>query len=64
MGTYTVLETIFPDGYGASGNTTWTVTLSENTPNQTVTIYAENQKITSSLAITKTPGNGENISGW
>ena len=64
MGTYTVTETIFPDGYGASGNTTWTVTLSENTPNQTVTIYAENQKITSSLAITKTTGNGENISGW
>ena len=64
MGTYTVTETIFPDGYGASGNTTWTVTLSENTPNQTVTIYAENQKITSSLTITKTTGTGENISGW
>ena len=64
MGMYTVTETIFPDGYGASGNTTWTVTLSENTPNQTVTIYAENQKITSSLTITKTTGNGENISGW
>ena len=64
MGMYTVTETIFPDGYGASGNTTWTVTLSENTPNQTVTIYAENQKITSSLTITKTTGTGENISGW
>ena len=63
-GMYTVTETIFPDGYGASGDATWTVTLSENTPNQTVTINVENQKITSSLTIEKTTNTGKNLAGW
>ena len=64
MGMYTVTETIFPDGYGASGDTTWTVTLSENTPNQTVTINAENRKITGSLIIKKTTNTGNHLGGW
>ena len=43
FGTYTVTETKFPDGYYAgSYQTSWTVTLNENTPNATVTINSVN----------------------
>lgn len=64
LGVYTVTETVFPDGYEASGDTTWTVTLSKDTPNQTVTINAENRKITGSLTIKKITNTGKNVSGW
>lgn len=64
LGVYTVTETVFPDGYEASGETEWTVTLTKDTPNQTVTINAENQKITGSLTIKKITNTGKNVSGW
>lgn len=42
FGTYVVTETAFPEGYAASGQTSWTVTLDENTPEQTISIRAVN----------------------
>lgn len=64
LGTYTVVETVFPAGYEAAGQTSWTVTLSENTPNLTVTVNVVNKLITGSLALTKTTEDGKNLSGW
>lgn len=64
LGVYTVTETVFPSGYEASGQASWTVTLSKDTPNQTVTINAENRKITGSLTIKKITNTGKNVSGW
>ncbi len=46
LGAYTVTETSFPSGYEAGNNQTqWTVTLSDSTPNYTVTINAVNSAI-------------------
>ena len=64
LGKYTVTETVFPDGYEPCGETEWTVTLTKDTPNRTVTIYAENQKTTGSLTIKKITNTGKNVSGW
>ncbi len=59
FGTYTVTETKFPDGYYAgSYQTSWTVTLNENTPNATVTINAVNEQIPGSCKIVKTSEDG------
>lgn len=60
FGTYTVTETKFPDGYYAgSYQTSWTVTLNENTPNATVTINAVNEQIPGSCKIVKTSEDGK-----
>lgn len=64
LGTYTVVETVFPDGYEASGTTSWTVTLTKDTPNMTITIDAVNKLITGSLEIQKATNTGKNLSGW
>lgn len=64
LGTYTVVETVFPAGYEAAGQTSWTVTLNENTPNLTVTINVLNKLITGSLSLTKITEDGKNLSGW
>ena len=64
LGTYVVTETVFPDGYEASGTTKWTVTLTKDTPNNTITINAVNQKITGSLQIQKATNTGEGLAGW
>lgn len=64
LGTYTVAETVFPDGYEASGATSWTVTLTKDTPNMTITIDAVNKLITGSLVIHKATNTGKNLSGW
>ena len=59
FGTYTVTETKFPDGYYAGNyQTSWTVTLNENTPNATVTINAVNEQIPGSCKIVKTSEDG------
>ena len=64
LGTYKVVETAFPDGYKASGETSWTVTLTKDTPNMTITIQAVNELITGSLQIQKATNTGKNLSGW
>ena len=59
FGTYTVTETKFPDGYYAGNyQTSWTVTLNENTPNAIVTINAVNEQIPGSCKIVKTSEDG------
>ncbi len=64
LGTYVVTETVFPTGYEASGQSSWTVTLTEDTPNMTITINAVNKKISGSLKIQKATNTGKNLSGW
>ena len=64
LGTYVVTETVFPTGYQASGTTSWTVTLTKDTPNNTITINAVNKKITGSLVIQKATNTGQNLGGW
>ena len=64
FGTYKVTETVFPTGYGPSGTTEWTVTIDEDTPNNTITITAVNEKITGGLTIQKATNTGEDLDGW
>lgn len=64
LGTYKVTETVFPDGYGPSGETSWTVTLTEDTPNMTITINAVNELVTGSAKIVKATTNGGSKAGW
>ena len=64
LGTYVVTETVFPDGYQASGQTSWTVTLTEDTPNMTVTINAVNELTPGSAKIVKATTNGGSKAGW
>lgn len=64
LGTYVVSETVFPTGYQASGTTKWTVTLTKDTPNNTITINAVNEKITGSLVIQKATNTGQSLGGW
>ena len=64
LGVYTVTETVFPDGYESSGTSSWTATLTKDTPNMTFTINAVNQKITGSLKIQKATNTGKSLSGW
>lgn len=64
LSTYTVVESVFPEGYQASGETSWTVTLTEDTPNLTVTVNAVNKLITGDLALTKDTEDGKNKGGW
>ncbi len=64
FGTYKVTETVFPTGYGPSGTTQWTVTIDKNTPNNTITITAVNEKITGGLTIQKATNTGNDLDGW
>ena len=64
LGTYKVVETVFPNGYKASGETSWTVILTKDTPNMTITIQAVNELITGSLKIQKATNTGKDLSGW
>ena len=64
LSTYTVYESVFPVGFQASGQTEWTVTLSETTANLTITINAVNDPITGSLTIQKASNTGEGLAGW
>lgn len=64
LSTYTVVESVFPEGYQASGQTTWTVTLTEDTPNLTVTVNAVNELITGDLGLEKDTEDGKNKGGW
>ena len=64
LGTYVVTETVFPTGYQASGTTSWKVSLTKDTPNNTITLNAVNEKITGSLVIQKATNTGQNLSGW
>ena len=64
FGTYKVTETVFPTGYGPSGTTEWTVTIDKDTPNNTITITAVNEKITGGLTIQKATNTGEDLDGW
>ena len=64
LGTYVVTETVFPAGYQASGATSWTVTLTKDTPNNTITINAVNEKITGSLVIQKATNTGQSLGVW
>lgn len=64
LGTYKVTETVFPDGYEASGQTSWTVTLTRDTPNMTITINAVNKLTTGTAKIVKTITNGGTRAGW
>ena len=64
LGTYVVTETVFPTGYQTSGTTKWTVTLTKDTPNNTITINPVNEKITGSLVIQKATNTGQSLGGW
>ena len=64
LGTFVVTETKFPAGYGPSGQTSWTVTLTEDTPNMTITINAVNEIVTGSAKIVKATTNGGSKAGW
>ena len=64
LGTFVVTETKFPTGYGPSGKTSWTVTLTEDTPNMTITINAVNELVTGSAKIVKATTNGGSKAGW
>ena len=64
LGTFVVTETKFPAGYGPSGQTSWTVTLTKDTPNMTITINAVNELVTGSAKIVKATTNGGSKAGW
>ena len=64
LGTYVVTETVFPEGYGPSGTTQWTVTLTEDTPDGKITINAVNELTTGSAKIVKIATNGGSVAGW
>ena len=64
LGTFVVTETVFPEGYQASGQTSWTVTLTKDTPNMTVTINAVNELKSGSAKIVKATTNGGSKAGW
>lgn len=64
LGTYVVEETVFPEGYTSSGQTKWTVTLTEDTPNMTITINAVNKLISGKARIVKKATNGGSVAGW
>ncbi|MBQ8835564.1 MAG: hypothetical protein IJ001_11695, partial [Oscillospiraceae bacterium] len=64
LGTYVVTETVFPEGYGPGDVTSWTVTLTEDTPNMTITINAVNEPTTGSAKIVKATTNGGSKAGW
>ncbi len=64
FGTYVITETVFPTGYGPSGATSWTRTIDKNTPNNTITITAVNEKITGGFSIQKATNTGAGLSGW
>ena len=66
-GTYTIVETRFPEGFGLRTDTTeWTVTLNENTPNGTATIHAVNSPALGKAKIVKALANPEagSLAGW
>ena len=64
LGTYVVEETVFPEGYTSSGQTKWTVTLTEDTPNMTITINAVNKLIIGKARIVKKATNGGSVARW
>ena len=64
LSTFTVYESVFPSGYQASGQSEWTVTLSETTANLTITINAVNDPITGALTIQKASNTGAGLAGW
>jgi len=64
MGKYTVVESVFPTGYQASGTASWEVELTDSTPNMTITIDAENKLITGVAKIVKATTNGGSKAGW
>ena len=56
-GTYIVTETTFPEGYEASGQTSWTVTV-DDTTNGRATVNAVNKKKTGTGQVIKTSEDG------
>ena len=63
LSTFYVYESVFPDGYGPSGDTEWYVTLTKDSP--THTIYAENTQRTGDLTVWKATTNGKGMElGW
>lgn len=64
FGTYVITETVFPTGYGPSGATSWTRTINKNTPDNTVTITAVNERITGGFSIQKATNTGAGLAGW
>ena len=63
LSTFYVYESVFPDGYGPSGDTEWYVTLTKDSP--TFTIYAENTQRTGDLTVRKATTNGKGVElGW
>lgn len=64
LGKYTVVESVFPTGYQASGTSSWEVELTDSTPNMTLTIDAVNKLITGVAKIVKATTNGGSKAGW
>lgn len=64
LSTFSVVESVFPSGYQASGQSQWTITLTKDTPNMTVTINAVNELITGRGKIVKETTNGGSKAGW
>ena len=63
-GAYTVTETNFPSGYEAAGESSWTVTLNNSTPNGIATLNVVNKLQNGSIKITKTTNTGTHLDGW
>ena len=64
LSTYSVVESVFPDGYQASGTSSWEVELTASTPNMTITINAVNELSMGKAQILKETTNGGSKAGW
>ncbi len=64
LGTFTVTETVFPSGYQSGGTSQWTVTITKDTPNCTITLDVVNSPKTGGLKLQKRTNTGNNLSGW
>ena len=61
---FTVVESVFPDGFQAGETDSWEVELTADTPNMTITINAINEPSTGTAKIVKETTNGGSKAGW
>ena len=57
--TYSIKETVFPEGFRAYGKKEWTVTLDKDTTNGVITVNAVNEQIPGNCEITKHSEDGK-----
>ncbi len=63
FGTYTAIETVFPDGYTSTDTQSWTITLDEYAPDGVFTFYAFNVAETGFVGVIKTTQDIRPIEG-